>query len=202
MGASKRAAEIYCQMLAQEGATTRFVTVRFGNVLNSTGSVVPLFQKQIQRGGPVTVTHRDMTRYFMSISEAVQLVLQAAVLGVKQTDHAPIFVLDMGEPVKILDLAHQMIRLAGLQPDKDIKIEFTGLRPGEKLFEELFHDAENHLDTDHSLIRLARAREMDRIAILTALREVTNAAREGHNASIPALLQQIVAEYTPDLGTN
>lgn len=197
MGASKRAAEIYCQMLAQDGAATRFVTVRFGNVLNSTGSVVPLFQKQIARGGPVTVTHKDMTRYFMSISEAVQLVLQAAVLGLEEENHAPIFVLDMGEPVRIEELACQMIRLAGLRPYEDIQIVFTGLRPGEKLFEELFHDAENLLETRHSLIRLARARSMDRISTLAALRDVIGAAKEGHKAPIRELLTACVSDYTP-----
>ncbi len=198
MGASKRAAEIYCQMLAQDGALTRFVTVRFGNVLNSTGSVVPLFQKQIARGGPVTVTHRDMTRYFMSIGEAVQLVLQAAVLGLEEENHAPIFVLDMGEPVRIEELACQMIRLTGLKPYEDIDIVFTGLRPGEKLFEELFHDAENLLDTRHRLIRLARARTLDRIAVLNALRDAIAAAKEGDTARIRPLLTTCVSEYAPD----
>ncbi len=198
MGATKRAAEIYGQMLAQDGAVTRFVTVRFGNVLNSAGSVVPLFQKQIARGGPVTVTHKDMVRYFMSISEAVQLVLQAAVLGIECTDRAPIFVLDMGEPVRIEELACQMIRLAGLKPYEDIAIEFTGLRPGEKLFEELFHDAENLMDTNHALIRLARARSLDRIAILAAIREAIDAARRGEQASLRGLIQRIVPEYQPE----
>ena len=195
MGATKRAAEIYCQMLAQDGAPTRFVTVRFGNVLNSAGSVVPLFQKQIARGGPVTVTHRDMVRYFMSIAEAVQLVLQAAVLGIDCTDRAPIFVLDMGEPVRIEELACQMIRLAGLKPYDDIPIAFTGLRPGEKLFEELFHDAESLMDTRHAQIRLARARALDRLAILSALRDLVEAARAGEQSGLRPLLQRIIPEY-------
>lgn len=198
MGATKRAAEIYCQMLAQDGATTRFVTVRFGNVLNSAGSVVPLFQKQIARGGPVTVTHRDMVRYFMSISEAVQLVLQAAALGEDSGSNAPIFVLDMGDPVRIEELACQMIRLAGLKPYEDIPIVYTGLRPGEKLFEELFHDAENLMETRHQSIRLARARALDRVATLTAIRDITAAARTGEKPAIRGLIQTIVPEYQPD----
>lgn len=198
MGATKRAAEIYCQMLAQDGAATRFITVRFGNVLNSTGSVVPLFQKQIARGGPVTVTHKDMARYFMSISEAVQLVLQAAVLGTQSDDHAPIYVLDMGEPVRIEELACQMIRLAGLKPYDDIQIVFTGLRPGEKLFEELFHDAENLLETSHQSIRLARARALDRLQLLTAISDTIKAARAGEQHALRSLLQRIVPEYEPE----
>ena len=134
----------------------------------------------------------------MSISEAVQLVLQAAVLGIECTDRAPIFVLDMGEPVRIEELACQMIRLAGLKPYEDIAIEFTGLRPGEKLFEELFHDAENLMDTNHALIRLARARSLDRIAILAAIREAIDAARRGEQASLRGLIQRIVPEYQPE----
>ncbi|MFM9889258.1 MAG: polysaccharide biosynthesis protein [Rickettsiales bacterium] len=198
MGASKRAAEIYGQMLAQDGAKTHFITVRFGNVLNSAGSVVPLFQKQIARGGPVTVTHKDMVRYFMTISEAVQLVLQAAVLGSREADRAPIYVLDMGNPVRIEELACQMIRLAGLKPYDDIPITFTGLRPGEKLFEELFHDAENLMPTSHQSIRLARARTLARVEILAALRELLQRAREGDAQAMRQLLKRIVAEYQPE----
>lgn len=195
MGASKRAAEIYGQMLAMDGAKTRFITVRFGNVLNSNGSVVPLFQKQIAAGGPVTVTHRDMTRYFMTTSEAVQLVLQAAVLGIEGEEKAPIFVLDMGAPVRIEELACQMIRLAGLRPYQDIDIIFTGLRPGEKMFEELFHDAENLRETDHASIRLACARPGERVAVLEALAKIIAAAREGQDASLRPLLKAIVSDY-------
>ncbi len=198
MGATKRAAEIYCQMLAQDGAPTRFITVRFGNVLNSAGSVVPLFQKQIARGGPMTVTHKDMVRYFMSISEAVQLVLQAAVLGIDCADRAPIYVLDMGEPVRIEELACQMIRLAGLKPYDDIPIHFTGLRPGEKLFEELFHDEENLLHTSHHMIRLARARELDRLSILATLGDLIKTARSGDQVSLRPLLKRIIPEYEPE----
>lgn len=195
MGTSKRIAEIYAQALAQDGCATRFITVRFGNVLNSAGSVVPLFQKQIAKGGPITITHPDMIRYFMSIGEAVQLVLQAAVQGMEGNNHAPIFVLDMGEPVKILDLALQMIRLAGLRPHEDIAIEYTGLRPGEKLFEELFHDDENLQPTSHASIREARARLLDRLAVLSAISQLLEVARSGDEAALRQWLQVIVPEY-------
>jgi len=195
MGATKRAAEIYCQALAQSGAATRFITVRFGNVLNSAGSVVPLFQKQIARGGPITVTHRDMIRYFMTIGEAVQLVLQAAALGADTSEGAPIFVLDMGEPVRIEELACQMIRLMGLKPYEDIAIHFTGLRPGEKLFEELFHDAENLVATRHASIRLARARTVSNAEVLAHLETLVDAAHGGNHSTIRPLLHRLIPEY-------
>ena len=195
MGASKRAAEIYCQMLAQDGAATHFITVRFGNVLNSAGSVVPLFQKQLAAGGPITVTHKDMVRYFMTIAEAVQLVLQAAALGSQRAEHAHIFVLEMGAPVRIEELACQMIRLAGLKPYQDIQITYTGLRPGEKLFEELFYDAENLGHTEHESIRLAAARQVNRLDMLRALAELLDAARAGDHARLRPLLKSVVDEY-------
>ncbi|TBR39308.1 MULTISPECIES: polysaccharide biosynthesis protein [Dyella] len=153
MGACKRMAEIYCQNLDAR-SSTRYITVRFGNVLDSAGSVVPLFRKQIRAGGPVTITHPEISRYFMTIPEACQLILQAASLG----KGGEIFALDMGEPVKIRDLAEQMIRLAGKRPGTEIPIVFTGLRAGEKLFEELFHPLENYSETAHSKIFLAQYR--------------------------------------------
>jgi FlaA1/EpsC-like NDP-sugar epimerase len=155
MGACKRVAEIYCQNLNAH-AETRFMTVRFGNVLDSAGSVVPLFRQQIMDGGPITVTHPEISRYFMTIPEACQLILQAASIG----KGGEIFALDMGEPVKIRDLAEQMIRLAGKKPGTEIPIVYTGLRAGEKLFEELFHPLENYSATGHSKIFLAQHREV------------------------------------------
>lgn len=155
MGATKRLAEMACQAMQQPGGT-RFVSVRFGNVLGSSGSVIPKFQKQIEAGGPVTVTHPDIMRYFMSIPEAAQLVLQAGLMGVG----GEIFVLDMGEPVRIAELARLMIRLSGADEDR-IRIEYTGLRPGEKLYEELLADDESNLPTPHPKLRVAKARTAD-----------------------------------------
>ena len=154
MGASKRLAEVVCQAVQAQGSATRFVMVRFGNVLGSSGSVIPRFREQIAKGGPVTVTHPDIIRYFMLIPEAAQLVLQAGLMAAREAEGGRVFVLDMGEPVKIVDLARDMIRLSGFTGD-EIRIEFTGLRPGEKLYEELLADGESTLPTPHPKLRIA-----------------------------------------------
>ena len=201
MGATKRVAESYCQALDRARASDgcRFLTVRFGNVLGSTGSVVPLFKRQLAAGGPVTVTHPDITRYFMTTREAVELVLQASTLGTsKNTAAGGIMVLDMGEPVKILDLAEQMIRLAGKRPYEDIDIEFVGLRSGEKLYEELFHDAESLSPTNNAAIRLATPRVADREVLVRAIDEICAAARDNNNESCRNLLTNLVPEFHSD----
>jgi FlaA1/EpsC-like NDP-sugar epimerase len=155
MGASKRLAEVVCQAVQAQGSATRFVMVRFGNVLGSSGSVIPRFREQIAKGGPITVTHPEIIRYFMLIPEAAQLVLQAGLMAACEAEGGRVFVLDMGEPVRIVDLARDMIRLSGFTDD-EIKIEFTGLRPGEKLYEELLADGETTLPTPHSKLRMAK----------------------------------------------
>ncbi|HXP96996.1 MAG TPA: nucleoside-diphosphate sugar epimerase/dehydratase [Telmatospirillum sp.] len=212
MGAAKRMAEIYCQALDSVTAVgqttaeptsevaegrTRFVTVRFGNVLGSTGSVVPLFQRQLAAGGPITVTDPEMTRYFMTIREAVELVLQTSALGFAhpQRYQGRIFVLDMGEPVKIIHLARQMIRLAGLRPDVDVKISFTGLRPGEKLFEEIFHGAEAPVPTERDGILVASVRATDYVPVAVSLGELETACRRLDQAAAMAVLHRLVPEY-------
>ncbi len=201
MGASKRLAESYCQALDRVAAddNTRFLTVRFGNVLGSTGSVVPLFQHQLAMGGPLTVTHPRMTRYFMTVREAVELVMQASAMGLDPATQAPaggIYVLDMGEPVRILDLAKQMIRLAGLHPDDDIKIEFTGLRPGEKLFEEMFHDGEPLVETPHRGIKLARPRAGEVETLAHAIDAIAELAGRHEDDAARLRLQNLIPEYT------
>lgn len=202
MGATKRCAEAYCQALdllpPRDGAEarTRFMTVRFGNVLGSSGSVVPLFQRQLARGGPLTVTHPDMRRYFMTVREAVELVLQASAHGADRAEErGKILVLDMGEPVKIVDLARQMIRLMGLRPDHDVKIEFTGLRPGEKLFEEILSAAEAPTRTEADGVFLAAPRAIDHALINRTLAELEATARGGDEARVLALLSTIVPDY-------
>ncbi|WP_425545048.1 polysaccharide biosynthesis protein [Caenispirillum bisanense] len=200
MGATKRIAERYCQTLDSRatGPGTQFVTVRFGNVLGSTGSVVPLFRRQLENGGPLTVTHPDMTRYFMTIREAVELVLQASAYGHHQPEYrGRIFVLDMGDPVKIVDLARQMIRLAGLRPEEDVKIVFTGLRPGEKLFEEIFHGAEPPVPTGRQGILLAQVRGGDAPEVAAAIDALEAAARAGDAAAVLAGVRALVPEYAP-----
>jgi FlaA1/EpsC-like NDP-sugar epimerase len=191
MGASKRLAEMVCQTLQAQAAATRFVMVRFGNVLGSSGSVIPKFREQIARGGPVTVTHPDIIRYFMLIPEAAQLVLQAGLMG----QGGEIFVLDMGEPVKIADLARDMIRLSGFSED-DIRIEFTGLRPGEKLFEELLADGEATLPTPHPKLRIARSTMEHDGVWLSALLAWLDAPVKSE-AEAKQGLRQRVPEYQP-----
>ena len=191
MGATKRCAELYVQSLNQNA--TRFVAVRFGNVLGSSGSVVPIFKQQIALGGPVTVTHPDMRRYFMTIPEASQLVMQAGAIG----KGGEIFVLDMGEPIRILDLAEELIRRSGLRVGDDIVIEFSGIRPGEKLYEELANDNEQTRPTSHAKIRvweLPTASGAQVARMLDLLSDVTDAPRE----RVVQALRQVVAEYRPE----
>jgi FlaA1/EpsC-like NDP-sugar epimerase len=195
MGASKRVAEMLCQSLARD-AKTRFITVRFGNVLDSAGSVVPLFREQIRRGGPVTVTHPEITRYFMTIPEACQLILQAITLG----EGGEIFALDMGEPVRIAYLAEQMIRLTGKLPERDISVVYTGLRPGEKLFEELFHAQETYQPTSHPKIMLAQPRELPRAPLEAALHRARQAVLRFDQPELDRLLRELVPEFTGDSG--
>lgn len=200
MGASKRMAEMFCQAMdlsPSEGAT-RFVTVRFGNVLGSAGSVVPLFEKQLRGGGPLTVTHPEIERYFMTIPEAGLLVLQAAEQGLRrQEERGRIFVLDMGNPVKIVDLARNLIRLSGLRPDEDIKIVYTGLRPGEKLYEELFHSRESLEPTDAEGILAAAPHAIERGLIIRIFDEMKRLVDQGNKAGALRLLKSTVTDFTP-----
>lgn len=196
MGASKRLAEIFLQARQrEEGTATRFMAVRFGNVLGSSGSVVPVFRKQIAAGGPVTVTHPEVTRYFMTIPEAVGLVLQCATQG----EGGEIFVLDMGTPVKIVDLARQMIQLSGFRPDIDIEIKFIGLRPGEKLFEELQHDTEAHTETSHPRIFrfVAEPKHLD--ATRSAIENLALDLDKLERNAIKDRLRDLIPEYSPFL---
>ena len=199
MGTTKRLAEAYCQALnlGAGAETTRFVTVRFGNVLGSTGSVVPLFQRQLAAGGPLTVTHPEINRYFMTVREAVELVLQASALGARAqaATGGKLLVLDMGAPVKIADLARRMIRLAGLKPDRDVQIVFTGLRPGEKIEEELFHAAELLAPTPIAGIQVASPRVADAALLARAFDELEALARAGRDADTVAALRRMVPEF-------
>jgi len=174
---------------------TRFITVRFGNVIGSVGSVIPLFKKQIKEGGPVTVTHPDIIRYFMLIPEACQLVLQAGSMG----KGGEIFILEMGDPVKIDSMARDLIRFSGFEPDVDIEIIYTGLRPGEKLYEELMTDKEGVLRTDHQKIMVLNSHTGDMSKLGDRLEELKSAAKNRNQDQIKMILQQIVPEYHPGL---
>jgi len=203
MGASKRISEIFIQSLfkhlypsleAVEKAgqkPTMFITTRFGNVLGSNGSVIPRFKKQIEKGGPVTVTHPDITRYFMTIPEACQLVIEAGVMGMG----GEIFVFDMGKPVKVTDLAEKMIRLSGKQPGVDVEIVYTGLRPGEKLYEELLSNKENTLPTYHDKIMIAKVREYDFQLITDKIDRLLNSARMHYTYETVSLMKDLVPEF-------
>ncbi len=189
MGATKRLAEIYVQSIVS--ASTQFITTRFGNVLDSNGSVIPLFRKQIEKGGPLTITHPEITRYFMMIPEACSLVLEAGTLG----HDNEVFVFDMGEPVKIIDLARRMIQLAGLSPGKDIEIQEIGLRPGEKLYEELLCSSENTLSTHHPKIMRVKVTSYNHSEILRHLKTLEKTLETCNNLELVAKLKQMVPEY-------
>jgi FlaA1/EpsC-like NDP-sugar epimerase len=192
MGATKRLAEMYTQSMNQlEGVKTKFIATRFGNVLGSNGSVIPLFKKQIERGGPVTVTHPEITRFFMTIPEACELVLEAATMG----QGGEVFVFDMGESVKIIDLAKKMITLSGLRVDKDIEIRYTGLRPGEKLYEELLNNDENTLPTHHPKILVAEVNTPSYAYMEVATNELNLLLSSGDNNSIVAKIKEMIPEY-------
>ncbi|MCC6600568.1 MAG: polysaccharide biosynthesis protein [Crocinitomicaceae bacterium] len=190
MGASKRVAEIYAQS-KNSISSTKFITTRFGNVLGSSGSVLPTFRRQIEEGGPVTVTHPDVTRFFMTIPEAVQLVLEAGAMG----KGGEIYAFDMGKSIRIADLAENMIKLSGLEPGKDIEIKFTGLRPGEKLFEEVLSDEENTMPTHHPKILVARVREYPWSMIDISVTGLVNLFDEQNNEKIVKKIKEIVPEY-------
>ena len=198
MGASKRVAELLTQCYNNSFNPTRFMSVRFGNVIGSSGSVIPLFKRQIERGGPVTVTHPEVTRYFMTIPEAAQLILQAGAMG----QGGEIFILDMGSPVKILDLARDLIRLSGFEPDEDIAIKFIGLRPGEKLFEELITEGEDISPTGHEKISVLRKTPCDLNWLKVKIDELTVLAEKQDAVGIKRKLKEILPEYEPYTETN
>jgi FlaA1/EpsC-like NDP-sugar epimerase len=206
MGASKRLAEFYCQALDvatnpdrdREQPSARFMTVRFGNVLGSSGSVVPLFQRQLARGGPLTVTHPDIKRYFMTVREAVELILQASAHGLQHPEErGKIFVLDMGEAIKIVDVARQMIRLAGLRPDEDIEITFTGLRPGEKLYEELFDRDEKRLPAAVDGVLVAASQPINLEILRRVFDELLAASLREDDIAVQHLIQHLLPGYQP-----
>ena len=190
MGATKRLAEIIVQSFSSTLNDTCFVVTRFGNVLGSNGSVVPLFKKQIQNGGPVTVTHPDMIRYFMTIAEACQLVLEASVMA----EGGEVFVFDMGEPVKIVDLARNMIRLAGYTPDVDMKIQFIGERPGEKLYEDLFSDSEEMKETHHEKIMISK----ENVHSISEAENIIAKLQALENFYEPELFKVVIKDLLPE----
>jgi FlaA1/EpsC-like NDP-sugar epimerase len=192
MGATKRFAEMYTQSMNQlEGMHTKFIATRFGNVLGSNGSVIPLFKKQIERGGPVTVTHPDITRYFMTIPEACELVLEAATMG----EGGEVFVFDMGESVKIINLAKKMITLSGMRVDRDIEIKFTGLRPGEKLYEELLSTDENTLPTHHPKILIAKVNVPSYSYMDIQMNLMQEVLEVGNNNELVSKIKEVIPEY-------
>ena len=198
MGASKRAAEIYIQNLDREKSDTNFVTVRFGNVLGSTGSVIPLFQNQISRGGPLRVTHKDTTRFFMSVKEAVELVLISLNSSINKREKGDINVLEMGEPMKIDNLAKQLARLSGLTPGKDIKIIYTGLRVGEKLHEKLFHEEEDKITTSHPDLLIAKSRELNFSNVNKILLTLEDFLIKNNEKEAIKKLKDLVPEFSID----
>jgi FlaA1/EpsC-like NDP-sugar epimerase len=192
MGATKRFAEMYTQSLNDvAGIRTKFIATRFGNVLGSSGSVIPLFKKQIERGGPVTVTHPEITRYFMTIPEACELVLEAATMG----EGGEVFVFDMGESVKIVNLAKKMITLSGLRVDRDIEIKYTGLRPGEKLYEELLNTDENTLPTHHPKILIAKVNSPTFAFMETQMNEMAHLLSAGDTNNLVSKIKEVIPEY-------
>jgi FlaA1/EpsC-like NDP-sugar epimerase len=190
MGASKRIAEIYVQSQSKQ-TKTKFITTRFGNVLGSSGSVIPLFRSQIEKGGPVTITHPEITRFFMTIPEACQLVLEAGAIG----NGGEIFIFDMGQSVRIADLARKMIKLSGLTIGRDIEIRYTGLRPGEKLYEELLNKEENTLPTYHPLIMIAKVMENDPEIVSREISALISMASTHSSFDLVKQMKTIVPEY-------
>ena len=193
MGATKRVGEMICQVLNKKNAT-KFISVRFGNVLDSRGSVIPIFREQIKKGGPVEVTHPEMKRYFMINPEACLLVMQAGAMG----QGGEVFVLDMGDPIKILDLAKEMIRLSGFEPDKDIPIVFTGVRPGEKFFEENLTAEEGTMAIQNQKIFMARLSEIDENKLNQGLESLREAVKKSNRKEIVNILKQLIPSYQPN----